>query len=453
MIKFIFTFILVSHATILSAATYYVATNGNNNNNGSNSTPWKTIQFAANTAIAGDTIIVRDGTYQPFHIATSGTSTNKITVKSQNKLGAKINGNELFNGRYAGIHITSDYVTVDGFDINCTGNPAVSSGERGIRLSGDPSTYRQGVTIRNNKVTGAGWVGITTSYADDVLIEFNEVSNTVNQHGIYVANSADRPIVRGNIIHNNNQAGLHMNGDGASPGDGTISNALIENNIIYSNSSGASSSAINMDGVNNSIIRNNLLFNNFSQGITSFKADGTLPSSNNKILNNTIIMANSAYHALKFRNASINGYVRNNIIIQQGTGVALALDNASMSGIDSDYNLIIHTTSPGSAIENYSGLSDWQSSTGNDQNSLTVTGVNTANILSKIFVNPSTLTPYDYNLIKTSPAIDKGIALTDISTDINGTNRPLGNAVDIGAYEYIGSNIMPTPQNVSIIRD
>ena len=259
MIKFFLTIFLLSNSTILTATTYYIATNGNNNNTGDSLNPWKTIQFAADTAIAGDIIIVKDGTYQPFHMAKNGTALNKITIKSQNKLGAKINGNELFNGRYAGIHITADYITVDGFDILSTGSPAVSSGERGIRLSGDPSTYRQGVTIRNNKVTGAGWVGITTSYADDVVIEFNDVSNTVNQHGIYVANSADRPVVRGNIIHSNNQAGLHMNGDGASPGDGTISNALVENNIIYSNSSGASSSAINMDGVNNSIIRNNLI--------------------------------------------------------------------------------------------------------------------------------------------------------------------------------------------------
>lgn len=452
-IKFFILLIYLIQSNVLTAATYYVATNGNNSNSGSLTNPWLSIQYAADTVSAGDTVIIEDGSYNPFHVTQNGNATNQITIKARNKLLVTINGNEIYGGRNAGIHITSDYITIDGINIISTGSPASLSGERGIRLSGDPSTYRKGNIIRNNKVSGAGWVGITTSYADDVIIEYNDISNSVNQHGIYVANSADRPVVRGNIIRGNNQAGLHMNGDGDSPGDGVISNALIENNIIYGNSAGAGSSAINLDGVNNSTIRNNLLFNNYSQGISNFKIDGTLPSSNNKILNNTIVMASSAFHALKFRNGSTNGYVRNNIIIQQGTGVALASDTSSMSGLNSDYNIIIHTTSANSAIENYSSMSNWQTSTGNDLNSLTVTGTDTANILSKIFVNPVTTAVSNYNLTNNSPAIDRGVAESDVPTDINEITRPLGNAFDIGAYEYIGSNIMPTPQNVRIIKN
>lgn len=447
----ILTLLLLLQSVSAFAATYYVATNGNNGNSGSSSSPWLTIQYAADRVSPGDTVIVRNGTYSPFHITRDGTSGNRIIIRSENALGATINGSESYGGRDAGIHITSEYITIDGFNVACSGSPASNPGERGIRLSGDSSNFKEAVIIRNNKVTGAGWVGITTSYANDVIVENNEVSNAIVQHGIYIANSGDRPIVRGNIIHSNNQAGLHMNGDGDSPGDGVISHAIVENNIIYNNSSGASSSAINMDGVNYSIIRNNLLFNNHSQGITNFRGDSNLASTDNQILNNTIIMSSPAYHALKFRNGSINGYVRNNIIIQQGTGDALALDNESMPGIDSDYNIIIHTTSSGAAIENYSGLSDWQSSTGQDQNSFTVTGSSTTDILSKIFVNPvNDFNTADYSLNSTSSAINAGITVEDASKDINDYNRPLGSAFDIGAYEYGGSDIMPTPQNVRI---
>ena len=47
----------------IPAATYHVAANGNDSNNGSDGSPWKTIQRAANTAKAGDLVIVQPGRY------------------------------------------------------------------------------------------------------------------------------------------------------------------------------------------------------------------------------------------------------------------------------------------------------------------------------------------------------------------------------------------------------
>ena len=76
--------------------------------------------------------------------------------------------------------------------------------------------------------------------------------------------SGDNPIIRGNI-HDNHACGLHMNGDASMGGDGVISNALVENNVIYNNGVGGGS-GINCDGVTDSIIRNNLLYNNHANG-------------------------------------------------------------------------------------------------------------------------------------------------------------------------------------------
>ena len=51
--------------TLLSRASfghsYYVATNGNDANSGGLDKPWRTIQHAADTAAAGDTVLVRGG--------------------------------------------------------------------------------------------------------------------------------------------------------------------------------------------------------------------------------------------------------------------------------------------------------------------------------------------------------------------------------------------------------
>jgi hypothetical protein len=52
------------------------------------------------------------------------------------------------------------------------------------------------------------------------------------------------------------------------------------------------------------------------------------------------------------------------------------------------------------------------------------------------FVSYSSTGSGDYHLKSTSPAVDKGSAAYAPPTDINGTPRPQGPAVDIGAYEY-----------------
>ena len=45
------------------ATTYYVATDGSDSDPGTESQPWATLQHAVDTIAAGDTIIVKSGTY------------------------------------------------------------------------------------------------------------------------------------------------------------------------------------------------------------------------------------------------------------------------------------------------------------------------------------------------------------------------------------------------------
>ena len=144
--------------------------------------------------------------------------------------------------------------------------------------------------------------------------------------------------------------------------------------------------------------------------------------------------------------------MRNNILIQQGSnGVALAFDAASITGINSNNNIIIHTGNANNAIEGYSGLAGWQNASGQDANSFAVTGTSAANILEKIFTNPTTA---NYSLLANSPAVDAGINVADADTDIDGYPRPAGVRTDIGAYEY-GADVaaMPIPQNVTITKN
>ena len=73
----------LSLAAVGHSADYYVSTTGDDSNPGTESEPWATIQRAADTATAGDRVLIRGGIYhqtiQPVH---SGSPGNYITYRS-----------------------------------------------------------------------------------------------------------------------------------------------------------------------------------------------------------------------------------------------------------------------------------------------------------------------------------------------------------------------------------
>lgn len=69
---------------VRAASTYYVSTTGDDTTGtGSISNPWRTIQKAADTMVAGDTCIIRGGTYrETVTLSKSGTSTSPLTFQA-----------------------------------------------------------------------------------------------------------------------------------------------------------------------------------------------------------------------------------------------------------------------------------------------------------------------------------------------------------------------------------
>jgi hypothetical protein len=100
-------------------------------------------------------------------------------------------------------------------------------------------------------------------------------------------------VIRNNLVHDNHANGIHMNGDQSQGGDGIITGALVENNVIRGNGVGGGS-GINMDGVSDSVVRNNLVFDHHSSGISLYRIDGGAGSRNNLVVNNTFITAAAA---------------------------------------------------------------------------------------------------------------------------------------------------------------
>ena len=106
-----------------------------------------------------------------------------------------------------------------------------------------PTPTRPGSSVRNCYCHHNSRWGIFTGFARDLLLENNETSYSAIEHGIYVSNSGDRPIVRRNHAHHNNASGIQLNADPAQmgddpndpQGDGIIEDALVEANVIHDN--------------------------------------------------------------------------------------------------------------------------------------------------------------------------------------------------------------------------
>lgn len=411
--------ILVCCGSLANAATYFVAPapSGKDSQPGTLALPWATIQHAADTVQPGDTVEVRAGNYVGGYFTTSGTAALPITLEAYPGEFPAITADNPTTPD--GINLEgASYMIVQGFTVN-------NRTRTGIR-----AVTCNNVTIRNNSMDSNGEWGILTGFCDDLLIENNITSRSVQQHGIYVGNSGDRPVIRGNVVFSNSANGIHMNGDASQGGDGIISNATVEANVIYDNGV-TGGSGINMDGVQGSIVRNNLLYNNHASGISLYQIDGGGPASGNQVLNNTILEASDARWALNIQDGAINTTARNNILYNaHPTHGSIDISADSLTGLNCDYNVVMNrfTTNDSTTILT---LAQWHTQTGQDAHSLVATP-------AQLFVDP---TNSNYQLSATSPALDVGQTLVNVTTDIVGVARPQGPAYDIGAYERPGDEI------------
>ena len=227
-------------------------------------------------------------------------------------------------------------------------------------------------------------------------------------------------MIRNNRIWGNAMCGIHLNGDLSQGGDGVITNAVVENNIIWDNGS-LGGSAINGDGVENTTIRNNVLDNNHASGISLYQIDGGRPSTGNKVINNTVRMASNARSAVNIQDGSTRNTLRNNILLNPATNKgAIDICNACKTGMVSESNAVVGKfIIDGNMID----LPTWRSRTGLDMTSFVAADAD-------LFTGAT-----DLSLKAGSMAIDKGVATDAPATDVIGTPRPQGTAIDVGAYE------------------
>ncbi|MBI3962814.1 MAG: right-handed parallel beta-helix repeat-containing protein [Deinococcus sp.] len=400
--------------TLAQAQTYYVAPNGSDAAPGTALQPWATLQHAADQVNPGDTVIVRPGQYTGMRVRRSGTAMAPITFRGEPGASVDRPGPANSNGDNIWIR-NAHYIVIEGFEVT-------AAPRAGIAVQGEPDDPATGVVIRQNfSHHNARW-GIFTGYAQDLVVEGNETAFSQSEHGIYVSNSADNPIIRRNQTHHNRSAGIQINADPALEGDGIITNALVEENIIYENGAGGAA-GINLASVRASVIRNNLLYDNHATGIAGWDDEAGLEfgTKGNRIVHNTIVQAANGRFAIVLVHGSTDNVILNNILFHPGSRGSIETDSDSLSGLVSDYNVVVNRFS---LDEEFITLADWRAQ-GFDQHSLMAP-------LAALVVSPGQA---DYHLAPNSPAVDAGTVVLDVTTDLEGRQRPQGAGYDIGAYE------------------
>jgi hypothetical protein len=144
--------------------TYYVAPNGNDSNPGSESQPWRTIQHAANTLQAGETVLVKEGTYSEYvRPANSGTPGEYIVFKAYPGHRPAVTysgGDKVFDIDNVG------YIEVNGFEV----------WSEHWNATGIKTTNAHHIRVLNNILRDCGLSGFATYLGCDYLhVEGNVV--------------------------------------------------------------------------------------------------------------------------------------------------------------------------------------------------------------------------------------------------------------------------------------
>ena len=376
------------------ASTYYVSTTGSDTNPGTQTSPWKTIQKAANSMPSGSTATVLAGNYLQ-EITVSGLN---LTFVAQGAVVTKA------------WDISGNSNTINGFTITD------SSSNWGIRTTGN-----------NN------------------LIEGNEIYHTM-QDGIWFFGSYN--IFRGNYIHDildPSASDTHVDCFQTWSWDWDVTNVLFEKNVCINNrigdghnslvQAGRDTTRLKPDGTTAAIgyitFRNNVLVVyapiwsgvNFESNISNIAIENnTIVSMDATGNNNVVTYINSAQDSISIINNLLIGWGGTNTYQQYIWN-------------DGGTNVSIHNND----IYNYNGIPPNGVVHPGD---LWMVDPKIGNLPDSSGLN------WNFHLQSNSPLIDAGYNLGSlITSDFDGITRPQGVGYDIGAYEYLsGGTPTPTPQ-------
>ena len=468
------------------SATYYVATLGDDSNEGTEALPWQTLRKAAASVRPGDTVRIGSGNYfvgPTWIVNRAGTAENPITYQAygdgevritcasvlpaaswthvkgkiysteisqpvlavfQNDLPlhgpgdrAKIysvddmmpnsfykSGTTLYvwleDGsnpkdsvmRFAPGHVVSlygcDYTVFDGL--------TVEYGLNGIKNQRD-STHH--ITIRKCVIRSIASQGIQP-VAKDCVIErnlFQKIGSNKFEHGIYGSQSGT--IIRHNIFEEISGAGIHQFHQGDPPAGGACEfygNVFRRPRKMTVRPGPVARSPYYVEiiawGQGGNRIYNNVFNGEGKRGGVS------LNSVNNQVCHNTFV--GSAY-GIEFYAGKSGNRVVNNILVDCARSFLVWPANSLPQTVD--HNLYYNASSPPRWQRDgvvHPTFGSYQQAAGETHSR---------------YADPCLMSAGDARLRHNSPAIDAGVRVSDVATDLDGIARPQGASHDIGAFE------------------
>jgi hypothetical protein len=358
-----FLFVLLG-SIAAQAATYYVATTGSDSNPGTSTSPWRNPQKCAKSPMkAGDTCIVRSGTYKAPSSSTpnvvvyisassaSGTSSQPITIKSEKQNGAVIIVPSTSNSLNAGFYVSRPYYIIQGFNITGGANNGSSVGFVGITFL-SPATggiarsnviHHIGRTVCSN--SGYGFNGLSIGGTSYITIEENRIysigrrrngesgcstSRFQHDHGIYLRGGSN-VTVRRNVFYDTNR-GYPLQVFG-----GTMTNL----NVYHNTFSGRSPTGLPVgqimlsSTINTAKIRNNISGDAQSGMVHAYNLSGSNISVSNN-LSDTLVKSAVSVSGATFSNnieRTNPGFVNKSSYDFRLTSSSAAINRGTSSGV------------------------------------------------------------------------------------------------------------------------
>jgi|SRR5579864_667872 len=481
-----------------SGATFFVSTTGNDANPGTSGSPWRTIQHAANTVHAGDTVEVMRGVYnESVTIPGSGNATSGyITFESAPGQTATLDGTgiKVAKGQQFGLFTlrTNSYIVIQGFEIRNFQSTTSGAVPVGIDFEGSGSNIEILNNHIHNIVQTLGTCNSANALAmaiygtqapasiSNITISGNELDHNTTgcSENMSLDGNVQFFVTTKNLVHDNDNIGIDNIGfEGVSPNvsfdqarDGwdfqnTIFNITSANNPVYHNSLGANGQYC--DGCTRVIIernlihdadipiemasehsghvssfviaRNNVIYHAELVGISiggfSSKVGGT---DHVTIVNNTLWADGTAKGGsgeLQIQFNATNNIIDNNVMYAGPTNLLINdFTSSTPNPATLDYNLYFATVGAASSLWN------WQSKSITGYANYQAASAQDAHspFANPQFDNIATLPP-NLDVMSTSPAVNAGTNL-GVNTvgvlDFAGNPRVNGSGqINIGAYE------------------
>jgi hypothetical protein len=403
--------------------TYYLSPTGNDVSAGTQAAPWRTIQKAANTVSAGDTVVLLDGTYEEASIGfnRSGTASKPITFKAQNKWKAVLSST---SGCNPGFSINASYITVK--DIRFTISPKTAVCGTYTSSNVHIRAWNTVNATPSNPTTGsagfhADGLKLESGLARAVSLKSNQdftiIENIEADNALELFNSKNS-IIRSSVVTGQDKYGVSIIGKGG------VRNAQFYNNVVHNKANdgygiylgGYSCDTCFFDPsakieAYNSVAYNNVVINEGSGNLQGLVFAGAKDSAffNNVVIGGAVLTMQGGYNT-GFRASTTNPTLVNNIFMCK-TKSAFSGTYSGTFKVDSN---------------NFYQCANVPAQTN------TITG-------DPLLANPAS----DWHLQPNSPALNRGAATSitgydgvaiDVSHDKNGVVRSI--PWDLGIYNY-----------------